>query len=354
MSIIDIESILSEVVGDEPCGKDLEYDPDFISFETKVVGKPEQRIGDSYIPPEPPNWREVQQDAIALLNRTKDLRVAVHLTKALLNTTGFEGMSDGLAVVRGLIERYWDNFHPRLDPDDDNDPTMRVNILASLCDASSFVQVIRDTDIVNSRALGRFSLRDIDIAMGALSAQSDDDRTIDMATVDAAFMDADLDAVRSDFEAISQCHEHITQIDTYVTEKVGASGAMNLDELTSMFKHARQFIAERLARRGERDAVSGEAAGTDVMGSESDSATEAAVVSSVATAVPGKINSREDAMKALDRVCDYYTRCEPSSPVPLLLRRAKRLATKDFMGILRDMLPDGLSDASKIVGSEED
>ena len=67
----------------------------------------------------------------------------------------------------------------------------------------------------------------------------------------------------------------------------------------------------------------------------------------------GTVNSRSDVIRVLDRVCEYYSAREPSSPVPLLLRRAQRLVEKSFMEILEDMVPDGVSQA-KIVSGKSD
>jgi type VI secretion system protein ImpA len=38
---------------------------------------------------------------------------------------------------------------------------------------------------------------------------------------------------------------------------------------------------------------------------------------SASAALPGTITSREDVVRLLDRMCEYYERNEPSSPVPL-------------------------------------
>ena len=52
----------------------------------------------------------------------------------------------------------------------------------------------------------------------------------------------------------------------------------------------------------------------------------------------------------LDRACEYFHRYEPSSPVPLLLERAKRLMSKDFVEILRDLAPDGIAQFEVVSG----
>jgi type VI secretion system protein ImpA len=68
----------------------------------------------------------------------------------------------------------------------------------------------------------------------------------------------------------------------------------------------------------------------------------------------GEITSRNEVIRALDAVCGYYERNEPSSPVPILLRRAQRLVSKNFMDIMRDLAPSGMSDIEKIQGPEGD
>jgi type VI secretion system protein ImpA len=66
----------------------------------------------------------------------------------------------------------------------------------------------------------------------------------------------------------------------------------------------------------------------------------------------GEIKSREDIVRLLDKACEYFKRNEPSSPVPLLLQRAKRLISADFMEVMRELAPDGLSQAKKNAGVE--
>jgi type VI secretion system protein ImpA len=64
-----------------------------------------------------------------------------------------------------------------------------------------------------------------------------------------------------------------------------------------------------------------------------------------APAALGSIRSREDAMRALDAVAEFFRRSEPSSPVPLFIDRAKRLVSKDFLAVLADIAPDALAQA---------
>jgi type VI secretion system protein ImpA len=51
------------------------------------------------------------------------------------------------------------------------------------------------------------------------------------------------------------------------------------------------------------------------------------------------VTSRAQAVALLDMVQRYFRLSEPSSPVPMLCDRARALAERDFMGVLRDVLP---------------
>jgi len=51
------------------------------------------------------------------------------------------------------------------------------------------------------------------------------------------------------------------------------------------------------------------------------------------------VTNRAQAIALLDQVHRYFRRSEPSSPVPMLCDRARALAERDFMGVLRDVLP---------------
>jgi type VI secretion system protein ImpA len=67
----------------------------------------------------------------------------------------------------------------------------------------------------------------------------------------------------------------------------------------------------------------------------------------------GVIRSRDDAIRALDRVADFFRKSEPSSPIPLFLERAKRLVAKDFLEVLADVAPDALAQARLVGGVKQ-
>ncbi|MCU0854101.1 MAG: type VI secretion system protein TssA [Rhodobacteraceae bacterium] len=339
MGSVDTDSLLGPVTPDSPCGPDLEYSG-VMELERLAQGRPERQVGDIRLPAEEPDWPAVARMAIGLAGQTKDLRVLVKLTQALIRTEGYTGLRDGLALIRGTAERYWDCFYPPIDPDD-GDPTLRVNTLVGLCDPDLSLRPLREAPLVRSRSLGRYSLRDIAIAAGNLPPPADRDPPT-AAAIDAAFLEVDSEALGAVTEAVRSAIEDLRATEAFFTDEVGARAAISLDPLRTVLREADKVLAYQTGRRG------GDAPAETEGG---DAATPEGVDPGSAGGAPlGQVRGREDVVRLLDRICEYYRAREPSSPVPLLLERAKRLAYMDFMSIVQDLAPGGLAEVHIIRG----
>ena len=336
MGSVSTDSLLEPVSPDSPCGPDLEYSG-VIELERLAQGKPERQIGDALLPPEEPDWAAVGRMAADLASQTKDLRVLAKLTQALIRTEGYGGLRDGLALIRGTVERYWDCLYPPIDPDD-GDPTLRVNTLLGLCDSDLTLKPLRDAPLVRSRSLGRFSLRDLAIAAGNLPPPTDREPPTATA-IDAAFREVDIEALQGIAAAVRSASEDLRATEAFFLEQVGARAAIGLDPLASVLREADKALTQQIARRGGGPGAEGDLAAT--AGGDEEVAGGAA---------SGLVRSREDVVRLLDRICEYYRSREPSSPVPLLLERAKRLAYMDFLSIVQDLAPGGLPEVNTIRG----
>lgn len=333
---MNIDKLTAEIDGESPAGEDLEYDPDFGELERTAQGKAEHVMGDDVVEAEPPEWREVIIQAEALFSRTKDLRVAVLLTRAALNVEGISGLTDGLHVIRKLLEDYWDTVYPLLDEEDDDDPTFRVNAILNLADQSGILKELLLTPIVSAKLAGRFSLRDVRVAQGDLPAPEDAESVPDVGIINAAFMESDLDELVEGQAKVTEALQHVEAIDAVFAERVGGANGPDLQPLLDELKDLNRVYVEHLGARG--------------VGAEGEVEGELEAGAEPGKAISGEVRSREDAIRMIDKICVYFENNEPSSPVPLLLHRAKRLISKDFLEILRDITPDGVSQAELIGG----
>jgi len=343
MAQFNLESLLAPIGDESPSGDDLEYDPEFMALERAAAPKAERAIGDNVKAAEEPDWDKVIELAETVLGRSKDLRAAIHLTTAWTRTAGMSGWNAGLTLIRGLLEHFWDTAHPQLDAEDDDDPTMRVNSVVPLGDLQGVLRYFRTTPFVQSPRLGRFSLRDLRIANGTLKlATEDGEPQASMTEIEACCMDCSEDELIAVTAAISDSLDQAKAIDSIFNDRIGTAGP-DLKALLSEIYELKKFLEPQLAQRLPQMAAEG--------GDEVGEATGGAAGVQVAT---GAINGPQDVMRRIDDLCAYYSRCEPSSPVPLLLRRAQRLVGMNFMDLLQDLAPGGISELRVVSGVPED
>ncbi|MEL7046582.1 MAG: type VI secretion system protein TssA, partial [Pseudomonadota bacterium] len=289
-----------------------------------------------------PNWAELRDHCIALIKRSWDLRVALNLARASLACDGLRGFADGLSVLQMLIERHWDTVHPRLDPDDNNDPMERTNIIAELTDRGATVDLLLDVTLVRSRKAGNFAYRDVLIAQGELTPIDPESSLPTMALVNAALQDCSLEELQETVEAVASCEEILVSIDRAVSDAVGQAQAPDLQPILSLIAAMRQLVAHAARERG---GATGDVPSDMESGSSEDDDGQ--------KIVSRGIQSRADAVRMMDQIRDYYLAHEPSSPIPLLMQRAKRLSSLNFLAIMEELAPGGLEQAQTITGSRD-
>jgi type VI secretion system protein ImpA len=336
--MIDVEELLKPVSEKEPCGKDLSYDPGFLALDGLIAGKPETQFSAA----EEPDWKAVRDACLELFEQSKDLRVAVKLSLALVKLEGAVGLRDGLALLKGLLERYWAELYPKLDPEENNDPLERVNILSSLStplgtfgDPLRFLQRLRQIPLANSPRMGWFSLADI--AGDKITLPNGQEKPIASAgQIKAAFRDTKADELEGSGRAISDSIALAKEIDGFLTATVGAGQAADMGALMAVLTEIQKNLAPYMPKIPGQAEVQSEHAGDGALETASGS---------------GAIQSRQDVVRVLDRICEYYARTEPSSPLPLLLRRAQRLAEMDFLQIVDELTPAMRAQLDPIVGA---
>ncbi|MGB0127289.1 MAG: type VI secretion system protein TssA [Rhodocyclaceae bacterium] len=344
---IDVASLMEPLSADAPCGEDLEYAPEYLELQAAAAGKPEQQVGESIVAAEPPDWRDVARRATDLLARTRDLRLACHLTRALLHTEGVGGLRDGLAVVSAYLDRFWDEVYPRLDAEDGFDPAIRANAVATLSHVGRVVKPLRDAPLVVSRVAGPISARTIAIASGAEASEGGDERkSASPAEIEGAFLDCDLAQLRFVADAASQAHELALAIEASVASRIGNARGADMGPLAKALGEIRKVLAHWLAQRE----ASADAAEPDAAEDGAGASTEAESAPAPRPSRSG-FRSREDVVRGLEEMCRYFMQHEPSSPVPILLTRARRWVSMDFIEVLRDMVPEAAQEAERLRGA---
>ncbi|KHK62367.1 MULTISPECIES: type VI secretion system protein TssA [Pseudomonas] len=342
---MDVPLLLAAVSANSPCGEDLEYDADFLRLERDSRGQPERSMGDSILPAEPPEWRSIQQQSLDLLQRSKDLRITHFLLQSSLALEGIPGLARVLTLISELLKQYWAELHPRLDADDDNDPTVRINALAGLT-SDVTIRLLRESILARSRTFGAVSLR---AAANASGLQSFPDENLGAEQLAGALLDSDPEQLETIRAALLEARSAAEAIEQQVSDQVGSAQGVDLGPLKQPLKMALQILGQFAPQSGDSDLA-------DPVEPDHTAPVENASVPSAPrnSTVPGEINNRDDVLRSLDRILAYYTRHEPSSPLPVLLNRAKNLVHADFAAIVRNLIPDGMSQFENLRGPESE
>jgi type VI secretion system protein ImpA len=323
---------------DAPCGEDLEYDNTFLELAQAAQGKPETQ----FAPAEPPDWRSVHDIGQSLFERTRDLRVAMHWGRAHIQLNGFRAVPEALRLQLGLLDRFWATLHPQPDPDD-GDAYARLNVLALLGEVEGVVGDVRNALVIQNRSIGELRVRDIEVALGKYPPRDGETpltrHQVEQMLAAATAQNADLPGQVTDALA------RLKSLSALLNDQVGIERAPDVRPLHAMLTLVGQVMPTGDAEsdaEGDADQEDGDAGGNGGGGGGGGR--------SGGKGLSGAVDSRADALKAIDMVCDYLERTEPTNPAQLLLRRARRLINKNFLQLMRELAPDALNEVARIMG----
>jgi len=351
LSPSEIELLQSPVEGPHPCGEDLEYDPDFMALQQATTGKREQQFGTTIIPAEPPDWARVERIAKQLCTRTRDLRVLVPLTLAWTENRGLPGYVEGLQLVDAVLQKFWDDVHPRVIDDGFEDPLPRMNALAALTEAEGLGRSVRDARLLDDGGAS-MTLRQVEALLDSSKTDQIDypggiGRLRDAARRAHEKAAAPVVALREALELLQRIRETSERA-------LGQSWAPDFSRLEKSLRTVVQLLPEQ-SQQDQAESVSPHATvGTEGNGSlqtmTNGTAENVGVGLRSVRIKDIEISSRDDVQVLLEKACQYLERTEPSHPSPMLIRRAQRLLELNFFQIIEELVPEGLQKIESLAG----
>jgi type VI secretion system protein ImpA len=336
-------SLLCEPVSvDTPCGIDLEDTQLLASFDAfRIFGSDTPLRTDI-------DWPGIREQALAALGQSRDFRLLAHFAAATLRIEGIRAFCEVLTVADRWLAERWEQVFPRVE----DDALLRKNALNCFADRMAIVAPLRRSPIVSHRQFGAVTLRDVELATGQLDATETDRNAPAPAQIEAALTDSSAEELATLLGNVTGAADSLERIVARMQQHAGPQAAPDFDPLRKSLERIRKIVSQNLAARAAENSgarvsgTSGEAAGRP----------DGVDVNTVSVQRDGRdiINSRQDAIRAIDAAVLFFRRHEPSSPVPLLLERAKRLVSKSFMEVLEDVAPEGLPQARLIVGNRAD
>ena len=333
---------LSPVSEADPSGKSLEYDSKFAELETAAIATPEQQYGDTVISGKEPDWSQMLKLATELSQQTKDLRILLWMTRAVTHLYGLIGTLYVLRRVNLISLQFWESLHPQLMIDDELDPLVRFSALSNFNDMDGLTADIRQSVVLTSQ-LGAFTVKDLErlIDNGALD--------VDGVMVTENQLARIVDDVRASDNADSldvpaQIFHEINAIQLLYQERLGSEFQPDFSALLRPLKKILRLLEPnvRTSPSTDRDKANANASESSISGSINGKRQS--------LQYGGAIQTRRDAQQQLELACRYLEIHEPTNPAPFLIRRAIKVMEMNFMDILKDMAPEGLTQASFITG----
>ncbi|WP_421046519.1 type VI secretion system protein TssA [Paraburkholderia sp. A1RI-2L] len=357
-----IDTLLAPISADAPCGPDLEYDADFLELQRCATAKPEEQYGDVVIAAQSPAWREVERLALALLARTKDLRIVVPLTWAWIDSRGLQGYADGLRLASALLDAYWEPLHPALRFDDEADPLPRFNALAELAGPQGCVRAAREQSLIGTLSVSA-AAELLQQGEGVMSSESGSDAGNGVGSYAggrARLLRELRQAHAADSPALLSAlavREQLEGLRRRTSERLGE--AWTIDR--SAFERQLAALAAELAQAMAEAA--GQGTPLNVGQNAEQNAEQSAPPQQRAAGPPAangtawrdaEISSRADIDFGLEKMCRYLELHEPSHPAPIFLRRAQRLLSLNFYEIFRDIAPESVRELDHLSGNRNE
>jgi type VI secretion system protein ImpA len=286
----------------------------------------------------PPQWRTIRDLGIeAITGYGKDLEIAAWLTEALLRGEGLAGFTAGVRLMSGLVEGFWDEIYPQ--PDEDGIAT-RVRPVAGLNGESG-----EGTLGPPLRRLPLFTRPDGSLLQFWQFEQSENlakspDAETRQKRIDAGVLP--FDVVENEARAAGRAHfaELRAQADAAAEAWQALATALDTRAGTDAPPTSRVLnILRAIAEAAGRFAGGGDGAAGAAAAPVPDDAPAAAVASDI-FGVTGTLDSREQALRTLAAIADFFRRTEPLSPLSYTLQEAVRRARMSWPELLEEIVPD--------------
>ena len=338
----DVEDLLAPISEDEPAGPDLSYDTDRYNIEQPFEASVSVDSSGEASAEAETDWRDVIRDVVRQFGRTKDVWLAVYLCRAGAKAGELAAVEAGAQALEGLFSRYWETVHPTLD---ELGVPGRKTPCDSLARRAEFLGPLERTPLIRHPRLGAFSGADLE------RFRSQGTEADGYGFFRAALEELGDSAVAEAYDQLDRIETAFRAADRAFMDAAPGEDSPNFtatyETLATLKRAAKSFLtdAPQMADKEVSETRSEtKDADLDVGGGRAGAGDAAA-----GGRLGGRIDSREDVLRAIDLICDYYRRREPASPVPLVLQRAQSWVNADFMDILNDILPDSLDSARAIL-----
>jgi len=351
--IIEIPVLVAPIEGEQPQGRDThqEFDP-ASPYQRLRAARTEATYAESQAEKGEqggtPNWSAVVEAASDLIaNHSKDIEAAAWMTEALIRLHGLRGLGAGAALIEALARAFGDVLYPGLEDDDpDGDPVeRRMQPIAGIASGRkpTLAKPIRLLPLFNRQDGTPVTLADYDSAVALERLEPEHkERRIAEGAVDLAALDEQARADTWSLSALlTDASDTLAAWDAMdqALAAIAGNAKPSLSEVRDLLERIAGF-ARRLAPEGDAPAAVEPDTGASVPARPQPSGAPAGASTAAAVTAPGVIATREDALRRLDEVADWFRRYEPQSPLSYTLAEAVRRGRMPLPDLLAEIIED--------------
>jgi type VI secretion system protein ImpA len=348
--MLDLDLLVKPLSGDDPCGRDLDLDGDldylnFFASAESLLPKSYFEVTDSEgnkkrFDPSVLDLKAELEKAKPLLARTRDLRLIVFLAKIAILARDLTGFITSLQAIAALLDRYWDQVHPR---PEGGELALRQYAIEALDAVPTVIMPLQFQPLLSSRRYGVISYRTCQIAKGELQPR-EDDVVLDRAALDQVVDTADLDQLKDAAAKASTLIGALGQINRIWSDKTDSATMLSWERLATVAEGIDRLLADMVRRRDPTAAAT--------TGADADAKLAGEAGGPHATPGIGTVTSIADVAAALAGVASYFRHSEPSSPALLLVLQAQQMLGKSFVDALRILVPSHVEAAAINIGRD--
>lgn len=344
--VIDVETILQPIAGDNPAGNDVRNGKDFDVLKESRRQEEVLNQGDWQRDAKVADWPKAIQTATNILTeQSKDLQVATWLVEALLKRHGFAGLRDGLKILHGLHVNFWDVLYPAIEDGDLEYRSGKLDALNKLLPfAVNNTPLVRASDGTSYGYVHWKESQNIENLRRAAASESEKRRQLDEALkegkidgekFDKAVAGTPLTHCSALLEQLSNCWDAYEQLDQVLDEKYGEA-APSLSAVKDAVGECRSLMNSIVKKKG--------GVGLDIKATPEGGAEGAGAAGAMATvgAFSGGMEPRDrsEALRRLGAVAEFFRKTEPHSPISYLVQRAARWGEMPLDEWLREVIKD--------------
>jgi len=344
--VVDLDLILKPFEGDNPSGQDVRYSG--IYDEIREARRADENLAQG-------EWqtelkvadfqKSFRLSLDSLTTKSKDLQIAAWLSEALVKLHGFAGLRDGLKVLAGLQENFWDTLFPEID---EGDMESRANAISWVDAQVGFV--LKSAPYTGVEGYSYLDWEDSKLfdfpdnlesltgpdaeRLVKLKQQAERERRVTSDLWKKEIAATRRAAVESINFTVEECYAALTELNRVIEAKFDRNQAPGLAGFRKSLDDVNAQVQQLLTKKREEepDEVPVEESAEGEVASDGTAPSKGGA--------SGAIQNRRDALKRLNEIAEFFKKSEPHSPVSYLVQRAVKWGEMPLETWLQEVIKD--------------